>query len=83
MSNPTDINEYRKRLTNGDVSPKHRYTDENGVEWYEYLVDYTDSRGVDMGIRIWATSFDDADARFRAIAETGRVVGVLCEEVPL
>lgn len=81
MNNPTDINEYRKRLASEDEL-KAGFVDSKGVLWNRYLVDYMDDNQKTMGVEIWATSFEDAQDRIQAVGANGYVVGVLLEEIP-
>lgn len=78
MSEPTDISKYRNRAEDSPIF----YIDGNGVRWNKYISEYTDSSGMKMGFSVWATSFDDAEARLKSIGETGAILGVLHVEIP-
>jgi hypothetical protein len=77
VSEPTDINKFRNRAEESPIF----HIDGEGVRWNNYVADYTDSRGIKMNFNVWATSYEDADARLKSIGETGVVKGVLFEEI--
>lgn len=59
----------------------HRWTDEAGVEWFEFECEYLDGDR-SFCFRIWATSFDDADRRVGLIKQTAFAADQVYKEVP-
>ncbi|AAN55685.1 Mu phage uncharacterized protein [Shewanella oneidensis MR-1] len=67
-------------LFSDEPDSEQTYTDDNGVKWFKYGVEYTDQRGRTMTFDIWALSFADADRHLNQIANNGRVYGqIYCQ----
>lgn len=67
-------------LFGDEPDSEQTYTDDNGVKWFKYGVEYTDQRGRTMTFHIWAMSFADAERRLNQIANNGRVYGqIYCQ----
>lgn len=80
MADIVDINIAKRDRENSETSKKFRIVDDDGVEWFVFLVDY-EHDGKQMTYRIWATSWEDAENRLASIAKRSTVVGRLLEEV--
>lgn len=71
-----------KRAEMPSPSSSHRFLDENGVEWFKFMLQY--SFGESMWVfEIWAQDLADAEMRLNAIRETATVDGQIYETVPV
>ncbi len=75
------VTDIQYRLALREAHPAHLYVDEEGEVWKRFSASYTDSRGAEMSFELWATSMDDAEARLKALKETGRIDGQILEQI--
>jgi hypothetical protein len=85
MTEIIDLESHRLRR---DVTAWQRdkltYTDDDGVTWFRFGCHYTfeTERGtLRWCFDIWATSWEDAEARLKALKETAIIDGPICEEI--
>ena len=66
----TDINEHRWKRHCSPIAVV------DGVDYYNFCVDYKDDDGLEYGFHLSATSFEDAERRLKLISNSGEVVAV-------
>lgn len=73
----------RQRGRGADDRPDapHRYIDEEGVEWFQFCVDF-EFDGSGWGFEIWAKDFADAEARVASLRENAKLGGQLYASIP-
>lgn len=60
--------------------PEFVTRDERGRKWFKFICSY-EIDGSHFGFQIWALSAEDAEARMKAIAATGKIDGQLFHEI--
>ena len=84
----TDVIDFEQHRMQRDVTAWQRdkltYTDESNVTWFKFACSYTvetESGPKLWCFDIWATSWDDAEARMKSLKETAVIDGPICEEI--
>ena len=78
--------EQQRMLRNVTAWQRHKlvYVDEAGVSWFKFACHYTFENEKGMlrwCFDIWATSWEDAEARLNALKATAVIDGPICEEI--
>jgi hypothetical protein len=79
-----DIVDLEGKRSERDVNPRLVYIDADGTRWYKFGVDYTwetPERTSSFVVYLFATSAAEAEKRLEALKRTGRMVGMVCEEI--